>query len=200
MAMSRERWAMVATIALLLAMFLAEQAGLFSKWWLSRWLDFGSQLGSQPAITMAGVVLATIILEESTHRRRFKLAIIFTILLAAGAWLTYPLYGINKNSATPSWCLISSAITCVLWMIFALLIDVPARTHGWGILIRGGQNALLAYLLMPLCIHAIGLLGVKLYSQLGQSFATGVTRSIAASIIMLALAGLLERQGVRVRL
>src|SRR5207253_5550823 len=99
---------------------------------------------------------------------------IFGCILAAGAVLTYRSYGINKNDATPSWCLWASAITCWLWVLFALAIDAGGTARWWKFFIDGGQNVLLAYLLAPLLASLITLLGITWYGHLGAHAASGI--------------------------
>src|SRR5437868_6145276 len=46
---------------------------------------------------------------------RSMFALWFIAGCSIAALLLYPLYGINKNQATPSWCLWACAITAALW-------------------------------------------------------------------------------------
>ncbi|MEA2736467.1 MAG: hypothetical protein QOE14_2918, partial [Humisphaera sp.] len=107
---------------------------------------------------------------------------------------------INKNNATPAWCLICAALTCWLWAIVALLIDRVGEPRPVRFFIRGGQNVLLAYLLMPLLLHFIWMTNLTFYDKLGATPAIGITRSLLAAAIVLWLAGLLKDRGVRLRL
>ena len=122
------------------------------------------------------------------------------VALALAAAITYPLHGINKNAATPSWCLICAALTCWLWAVLSIAIDRLGMRRGWDFFIRGGQNVLLAYLLMPLFLHFIWMTGLGFYGKLGSPPMLGVTRALVAAIIVLWLAGFLKDRGVRLRL
>jgi predicted acyltransferase len=119
-----------------------------------------------------------------------------------GAWLLHGLYGINKNSATPSWCLWACAITALLWLSFHLLIDgrsvgVMARP-----LVLAGQNVFLAYLLSELSPSAIDLLRLDgWYAGLAApGLAHAVARSAGCALILLAATIGLNRLGFRLKL
>ena len=220
---------MIAFVAILTAIYLADDAGAFEGIWLDRYVDFGAHLGSHASITMSGAVLgATLLyrgmgaspmhfaapaaeLKSGSSRERMgeapmprefgiRFALAFGALLALGAWLMYPLHGINKNAATPSWCLICAALTCWLWAVLSIAIDRLGMRRGWNFFIRGGQNVLLAYLLMPLFLHFIWMTGLGFYGKLGSPPMLGVTRALVAAIIVLWLAGFLKDRGVRLRL
>src|SRR6185436_8642256 len=106
-------------------------------------------LGSHAAITVGGLLLASILLAPDLPGvwPRVRFTLLFIAGCALGALILHRVYGINKNSATPSWCLWACAITAALWMLFYLLADVlPLRwaTRPFAI---AGHNVLLAYLL-----------------------------------------------------
>jgi predicted acyltransferase len=215
---------MIAAIALLTAMYLADKKGAFNGIALDRYVDFGAHLGSHAAITMAGVVLGAMLhsrgmgaspmqLTAPAAGRRermgeapmpregnFRFASALGAFLALGAWLLYPLHGINKNAATPSWCLICAAITTWLWAILSLLIDRLGIVRPFAFFIRGGQNVLLAYLLMPLFLHFIWMTGLGFYGKLGSPPLLGVARALVSAAVVLWLAGFLKDRGLRLRL
>ena len=121
-------------------------------------------------------------------------------ILSIAALLMHPKYGINKNAATPSWCLICSALTCWLWAAMSFTIDRLRIVRPWNFLIRGGQNVLLAYMIAPLMLHFIWMLHLDFYGRLGATPAMGITRSLLQAAIILGPAGFLKDRGVRLRL
>jgi hypothetical protein len=135
------------------------------------------------------------------HKLRW--AAIFGVGLAIGAILLRRLYGINKNDATPSWCLWASAITCWLWIVFALLTARPLPAPmKWivNFFARGGENVLLAYMLMPLWYALLEMTGWEFYWRLGNNAGVGIMRSLVAATACLALSIFLKDRGVRLRL
>src|SRR5437667_8938994 len=71
------RTALLACVAIMTAFFAADKHGFFNHFFLSRYVDMGGTLGSQAAITVAGVMLASILLTPDTispwSRVRFAL-------------------------------------------------------------------------------------------------------------------------------
>ena len=122
--------------------------------------------------------------------------------VAAGAWLLTGLYGINKNNATPSWCLWACAFTAALWMLFYFLSDVkPVRfiARPLGV---AGQNVLLAYLLSEMLPSAINLFNLgDWYGHLAEpDLLHAVVRSAACAAVILCATAALNRIGFRLRL
>jgi heparan-alpha-glucosaminide N-acetyltransferase len=200
----RERVAAhVGLIALLYAAYIAGDKGLFEHVRLNRWVDIGSMLGSHGAIAVAGVVLTIIVILSPAvaEGRRIMTALVFGGAMAIGAVLLDPLYGINKNAATPSWCLRASAITCWAWIALHWLIDVRGWGGGLGLLRDLGRNALLAYLLHPLFYAVLDLIGGGWYWAAGQeSAALGIARSLALATIITIGVAWMYRLKIRIRL
>ncbi len=201
------RTALLGCTVLLMCFFPADKKGAFDNFWLGNYVGIGDTLGSQAAITVAGVLLATILIApgESTLWARAKFTLLFFAGFAAAAWLVQGLYGISKNDATPSWCLWSCAITAGLWLLFYCVAD--ARPGGIGATIAeplriAGQNVLLAYLLSEMFPGFLDLVHWSpWYDHLAQAgLFQAVCRSAAcAFFILLATTGL-NRIGFRLRL
>jgi predicted acyltransferase len=107
----------------------------------------------------------------------------------------------NKNAATPSWCLLSSAWTAWLWAALYWLIEVKDFRKGTRWLGAAGQNALFAFVLGPIAYTFAGLPGLDDgYSWLGAGFSTGLVRSIVFAVAATWLTGLLQRRRLALRL
>ena len=198
------RTALLGSVVLLMCLYPAERHGAFDHFWLNHIVGIGGTLGSQGAIAVAGLLLASILVTPETvaPAARIRFTVLFSAGFAAAALLTYGLYGINKNSATPSWCLWACAITAALWLGFYLVGDV-ARRRG---LIRpfsiAGQNVLLAYLLSECLPSALTVLHLDdWYGRLGSpDLAHALARSIGCSVVILLVTSLLNRVGFRLKL
>src|SRR5207249_2120294 len=127
--------ALLGAAAVLMCLFFADRAGAFEhlRIPLGVWIihptsiigSIGETLGSQASITMMGVLLGAMLLPTSmiqSPRERMRLAGVLALMMAFAALLLHRTYGINKNAATPSWCLWSMAITTVLWMALYAVI------------------------------------------------------------------------------
>ncbi len=199
--------ALLGCVVLLFCLYPADRAGAFEGFWLARIVGIGGTLGSQGAIAVAGLLLASVLLssETTTVRRRTEFAVLFIAGCSAGALLLHGLYGINKNNATPSWCLWACAITAVLWLLFYFLADV--RPQGLSAKLAtpfavAGGNVLLAYLLSSMYWSVFSLLGLGgWYSRLAEpDLAHAMARSIGLAVIILAFTAGLNRLGFRLKL
>jgi predicted acyltransferase len=223
----RREWLMGA-MALLMTLHLAmNHDGLFSrvdtKAWLgpvrpavevlkvgidgvNRYVGLGDATGSLAAIVMAGCLLGSILRRDSdvaTHRGRLSWAACFAVGLFAAGLVTDTFEGINKIGATPTWCFDSAALACLTWMVLYLLMDV-AGYSGWSILIRpAGANPLVAYFLHPITVGTVslsGLGGTVLRYHDSPNPMIVVAGSLAMAFFVCALAGLLGKAGLRVKL
>jgi predicted acyltransferase len=196
--------ALLGCVVLLLALYPADQTGAFDEFWLGRYVGIGGTLGSLPSITVAGMLLASVLVPAGRVKLagRIRFAILFILGFAAAALLLNGLYGINKNEATPSWCLWACAITASGWLVFHALSDLGPVHPVAKILAVAGENVLLAYLISEMLPSAMELFHLDdAYSSLAEhGLASAVARSAAcAALILLATAGL-NRAGFRLKL
>lgn len=201
------RAALVACMALLFCMYPAERAGFFDGFWPARFVGFGGTLGSQAAITMGGVLLASILTapDLASPRARARFTLLFAGACAFGAMLLAPVYGVSKNAATPAWCLWSCAITTVLWLGFYFLADVWPQTGALKpvrLLALAGGNVLLAYLLSEMLPSLLDLIGAgDWYYRLGTpNLPCAIARSAGCGMVLLIISTMLNRLGFRLRL
>lgn len=198
------RTALLGCVALLFCLFAADRTGVFNDIWLAQQVSFGATLGSQAAITVAGVLLASVLFAADTGTvwARVRFAILFVTGCAIAALLLNGLYGIHKNNATPSWCLWACAITAALWLVFYLSADVGPL--GWLAkpLAVAGENVLLAYLLSCLLPSALLLLGLAdWYHWLaGPDLVQAVARAAGCGVVILCMTAGLNRLGFRLKL
>lgn len=201
------RTALLGCITLMTCFYGAERNGLFENFWPNRIVDIGGTLGSQAAITVAGLLLGSILVvpDMRTHASRIKFTLLFIAGFAFAAMLTNGLYGISKNNDTPAWCLWSSAITAALWLVFYLWVDVrPQNVMAKAAkpLAIAGQNVLLAYLLSEMMESVFDLLNWSdWYDGLAEhTLAGAIARSAGCGVVLLAITAGLNRIGFRLKL
>jgi predicted acyltransferase len=196
--------ALLGCTALLLALYAADKTGAFDGFWLSRYLGIGEMLGAHPSITVAGILLASILLPpgKANITGRVRFTVLFILGFAAMALELNGLYGINKNAATPSWCLWACVVTAAVWLVFHFLSDLGPVHPIARILAVAGQNVLLAYLFSEMLPSLIDLAHLDgFYSGLAEhGLASAVARSAGcAAVLLFATAGL-NRLGFRLKL
>jgi len=151
-----------------------------------------------------GLLLATILVapDKRTNSARLNFTLLFIAGCAAGALLLNGLYGISKNSATPSWCLWACAITAALWLGFYYVCDVASLDLVGKPFAIAGQNVLLAYLISEMLPSLLDLLHLGgPYWRFGDlNLACGITRSALCAALILLATAVLNRVGFRLKL
>lgn len=198
------RTALLACAVLMMCLYPAAREGKFGHSWFTRSVQIGTMLGSQAAISVFGVLLASILRSADTSavRARLRFALFMIAGLSIGAVLVKHEWGINKIKATPAWCLWSSAITAGLWVIFYLFCDVwPTRWLSKPLAIAG-QNVLLAYLLYNLMNPLLGFIHLgDWYEHLAEpDLAHALGRAVGVALVILVITAGLNRVGFRLRL
>jgi predicted acyltransferase len=174
--------------------------------WFNSHVNIGVHVGSHAAIAVAGCCLGSILVDRSELRipaQRLRWALIFAFgLFVLGVLLDAP-YGINKNRATPSWCMYCAALTTGAWAFLYWLMDIRGR-RGWSRLFRpAGSNPLLAYLLHPFIYLIVGLAGAKVVSVVFFYHDLPTVPAIIGSLVMAFLVvqvtGWIARGGYRLK-
>jgi len=198
------RTALLGCVALMTCFFAADKKHFFDNFWPAHYVDFGQTLGSQAAITVAGVLLASILVaaDMTALKARLKFTVLFIGGFALAALLLNGLYGISKNNATPSWCLWSCAITAALWLGFYFFCDIKPVKVVASPLAAAGQNVLLAYILSEMMESVLDLLNLgDWYGGLSEgSLAAAIARSAGCAAVILLVTVGLNRMGFRLKL
>jgi heparan-alpha-glucosaminide N-acetyltransferase len=207
---------LIATVALLMCVYFADSAGSFRhiqswhvhlfdhKYAVGSWIAIGEAFGSQTAITMAGVVLGSLLLATGSIQSpasKIRFALVFAILMSIGGLLLVRTFGISKNNATPTWCLWSAAITTMLWIPLFWLIDVRGF-RAWSIpLAWAGASALMIYILSDLWEVLIeNWVHWGWYDRLGETFPTAIYHKLLTAAGLSLIAAVLARIGLKLKL
>ena len=198
------RTALLACVALMTCFFAAGKNGFFDNFWPAQFVDFGGTLGSQAAITVAGLAAR----DHSHHAGHGRLEIQRKIYSAVHRGLCLcraagqrPLRH-QQRRRTPSWCLWADAVTAALWLGFYFFCDVKPVKFIARPLATAGQNVLLAYLLSEMQESIFDLLHLgDWYDSLAEgSLAAAIARSVGCGIVILLLTAGLNRIGFRLKL
>jgi len=171
---------------------------------LNEFVNVPQVLGSTSVNMLAGALAGRILLVQSPGapgRAVWPLVALALVLLAAGLLLR-PLYGINKIHATAPYSLVCAGITLALFVLFYWLCDVRGRRRWCAWLVPAGGNALLAYVAPDMWEQLAALLHVPrvwwpLWQQGG---AAGLLNAAVLALVMIWLAGIATRAGLKLRM
>lgn len=200
----RQMAAMMGVLGLLILLYVGDKSGAFD--WLPfirQYLWLGGQIGGHSSITVAGIIVSMLFFEHSpapSPGKRMVWILVFALGLFVAGYLLDPLYGINKNAATPAWCLYCSAICCGIYVFLYWLMDLQGITR-WSFFVRpAGANPLLAYILPSIFYSFLSIVGIEYLRHHFNTGGVAIARSAVFALAIVGLTGLLGRLGVRLRL
>jgi heparan-alpha-glucosaminide N-acetyltransferase len=196
--------AMIGILALFIALYIGDKNGRLDFLApISKYIWLGGHIGGHSSITLAGMIIATLFLEGSpaqTARIRMKWIAAFALMLYLAGYLLRPLYGISKNNATPTWCLYSSAMCCLIFLLLYWIVDLK-KIEKWARFLKpAGENPLLAYILPDIFYALMGILGIKFLARYFGTGLIGIIRSFVFALVMLWITGLLTKLKIRLHL
>ncbi|MGB8490963.1 MAG: DUF5009 domain-containing protein [Bacteroidales bacterium] len=159
--------------------------------------------GSNPLIVLTGL-LGGLILKKTASANFIRFLLIFAGLglfcLATGFFLRN-WFIISSVKATPSWGLICSGISFVVFIIIYWIVDVK-KFRSWATFLKpAGENSLTTYLAPEILYYAIWMSGIPVlfYKQSSDPFVV-IAGSIVWALLMLGLAALLLKINIRLKL
>jgi len=159
--------------------------------------------GAMPALVTSGIITSVIFIRYRPRNKPLSLIglllAIGVILAAAGIFLNR-YWPISKILATPPWVLICSGITVAAFALIYWLADVQNKSAWFKPVRPAGTNTLLTYLL-PYFAYALvyGLLRYNYPETISVGMA-GLLKSFLFAFIIVQIAGLLGKAGVRLKL
>jgi heparan-alpha-glucosaminide N-acetyltransferase len=158
--------------------------------------------GNNPLIVLTGLIGGIVIKKIPITEFR-KVLLIFIGLglfsLAAGFLLRH-WFIISKIQATPSWGLICSGISFLVFIIIYWIVDVM-KVRAWSTFLEpAGTNSLTTYLSPYILYHLIWMTGIPIliYKQSSEPLIV-IVGSLLWALLMVALTALLVRINIRLR-
>jgi heparan-alpha-glucosaminide N-acetyltransferase len=175
---------------------LVEFTGRFPYWF------FPWDNGAMAGIVFAGIVTSVIFLGAhrwQSLRQKTILGLSFGVSALIAGWFLTPL-GISKIRATPTWSLYSIGAAVLLFTALYWICDVKKKT-GWAFFARpAGSNTLTTYLLPDFWYYILAAAGIRYFDLHFNYGWHGVVRCLLFTAFMLAVAALLTRWRVQLRL
>jgi heparan-alpha-glucosaminide N-acetyltransferase len=152
--------------------------------------------GAMPALVMAGVLAAQL---YSSARRIFLPLILMAAAFFAGGFLLRPYWGISKILATPSWVMICSGISLLVFAALIFIADIKKKHNWFSILRPAGTSTLTAYLLpyIHYALYSMAGIGLPLMLRTGM---VGIIKSLLYALVIILITGLLEKWKLRLKI
>lgn len=190
-------WSLAIIFVAILGLVLALKA----NWIDLPWLKNKSGHLVHSLITISGILASLILKMDNIGTKLIKKIggiLLLGVVLGLSAFFIRPHFGgISKIFATPAWALYCSAICCIIFPIVFWLVDVKGQKSWANFLTPAGQNPLLTYILPPF-FYAIA--GYGIFPNWLRDGITGIFWSIIFSLLILWLAKLLTRLGIKLHL
>jgi len=179
---------------------VAKQPAVQQSAW--SWMAKQSGNAAHVSIVLSGMLLSLIFFDQGlnlTRRHRYLYAAGFTILLLITGYFLRPYFKISKIYATPTWCLYSAAICCILFCFLYWLIDIKHQSKWTNFFRPAAANPLLTYI-VPFVIYALlHLLHIKLPAVL-QTGITGLLWCVFYAVVVMGIAKGLNKAGIKLQL
>ncbi len=158
--------------------------------------------GSMPAFTMAGVVVFVLykkLVSENKMNQLWLLLSMFGLLNIALGFLTRPLGGISKIHDTPSWIGLCTGISVFVFILIIYLVDVKHKKEWFNFIKPAGTVTLVCYLIPYILYPLYEIFHFHFPQFLNESWG-GLFRSILISLLVIQIAGWLERRRFRLKI
>ncbi|HPB13809.1 MAG TPA: DUF5009 domain-containing protein [Bacteroidales bacterium] len=193
--------------ALAAALFLG--LNILASLGLSTFLDPARPLlgviidGNVPFIVISGTFVGLMLKNSAGtgNKTLIRNLVISGVLSLAAGFLLREWFILSKIKATPSWGLVCTGISILVFTIIYVISDVFGKT-GWAEFFRpAGENSLTTYLVPNILYHLIGMGGLPVffYKQ-SQILPIVIGGSIIWAILMVWLAAFLKRLGISLKL
>lgn len=182
---------------------------MLSAWKLLGFLDplkpvFGIIIGgNNPLIVLTGLIGGLII--KKIPLKEFKKVVLVFICLGVlyilAGFILRRWFIISKIKATPSWGMICSGISMLVFILFYWIIDVKNKIKWASFLQPAGENSLTTYLAPDIIYYLIWSTGIPIliYKQ-SQEPLIVIAGSLAWALLMVGLTALLARLKIRLKI
>lgn len=159
--------------------------------------------GNVPSIVMAGLFFSLVLrkLNGEKHNHFILAGSVLGLLSLAIGFVLRNWFTISKIMGTPSWAMVCNGISILLFTLLFVIIDVLEKKK-WTVVFKpAGENSLTTYLAPNVLYYAIWWSGIPvlIYKQSEQAIVV-VLGSVLWALLMIGLAALLSKIGIRLKL
>jgi predicted acyltransferase len=159
--------------------------------------------GAMQAFTMAGIVVSVMYMRLMQNKELNLLwpgIILLAVILGnLGFIVRYVSGGISKAHDTPSWVLICTSISLVAYMAFLFLVDMKSKYNWFKVIEPAGTNTFTCYLIPFIFYPIYGMTDAGYPEYLSEGMG-GLIKCLVFSLVMIWVAGLLEKINVRLKI
>jgi predicted acyltransferase len=187
--------------AIFLGICIASHAGLLENEVLETLIG-PLGVGGHVALVLGGTITTNIFFHYHKLKQDGKMmGILFFMALAVFALglALRPYWGISKIRVTPSWVLICSGITIVMFLLVNWIADQKGKASWFDLIKPAGTNTLLCYLI-PYFAYAVAVATGWFLPDPILTGALGLLKSLAFALLIVGITGLLGRIGVKLKL
>ncbi|CAN5912197.1 lpg1661 family Dot/Icm T4SS effector [soil metagenome] len=182
---------------------IVASSGLLPRDSVLRLLLPGPVLGGTLVAFTLGGVLTTYLFQffrnQQAHTKMMLALLAVAVGLAIMGFYTRLFWGISKLGATPAWLFYCSALTILAFMATYWLADLRGKAHWFRFIKPGGTDTLLCYLIPYFAYATVRLAGISL-PEFMLTGGVGLLKSFAFALLCIWIAGLLSKNGVRLKL
>jgi heparan-alpha-glucosaminide N-acetyltransferase len=158
--------------------------------------------GTLVSFTLGGVL--TTYLFQYFRNLNAQTKMMLTLLAISGGLIlmglyTRPFWGISKLAATTPWLFLCSALTILAFVAIYWLADLRGKAHWFTFIKPGGTDTLLCYLIPYFAYATVRLTGIS-WPGFMLTGGVGLLKSFAFALLCIWIAGLLSKNGIRLKL
>ena len=158
--------------------------------------------GNVPLLVISGLIIGILLKQYRTdYTKLLKLIIPIGIGSLVLAFVLHHWFIISKIKATPSWGMLCTGISILVFALLFYLLDVKQKTKIFSVFKLAGENSLSTYLAPDIVYYLLWSLPfqVLIYKQ-DQSQLLAVLGSIVWAFAMIRFAAFFSKMGVRLKL
>ena len=191
------------TIAICIAWYTISKSEAAKGNAVLQWMGARSGHAAHTSIVVCGIVLSLLFFDSEGIKKiylRFVAACIFALAATIAGYLLRPYYAISKIYATPTWCLYSAAVCCVLFSVLYWLTDILKFNKWTSFFQPAASNPLLVYILPAIIMYLQIWLGLYFMPAEFHQGILGIAWSVCYAVIIMFLAMGLNKLNIKLQL